>query len=46
MPSVRNRWAHIPAGGASADDTYRDFDTMQRFLKIINAENSFIEELQ
>jgi hypothetical protein len=45
MPSVRNRWAHRPAGGYSADDTYRDFDTMQRFLKIIDAEEGLIEEL-
>jgi SNF2 family DNA or RNA helicase len=46
MPSVRNRWAHIPSEGYSVDDTYRDFDTMQRFLKIINAGQETIEELQ
>ena len=46
MPSVRNRWAHIPSKGYNADDTYRDFDTIQRFLKLINTEQVLIEELQ
>jgi hypothetical protein len=46
MSSVRNRWAHIPSGGYSADDTYRDFDTIQRFLKIIGADKGIISELQ
>ena len=46
MPSVRNRWAHVPSSGYSANDTYRDFDTIQRFLKIINAGKETIEEIQ
>jgi SNF2 family DNA or RNA helicase/DNA-directed RNA polymerase subunit L len=46
MPSVRNRWAHVPSGGYSADDTYRDFDTMQRFLKVITEEKETIEEIK
>jgi ERCC4-related helicase len=46
MPSVRNRWAHVPSGGIPTDDTYRDFDTMQRFLKIINSDEEIVEEIQ
>jgi superfamily II DNA or RNA helicase len=46
MPSVRNRWAHVPSDAYSADDTYRDLDTMQRFLKIINADKETTEEIQ
>jgi SNF2 family DNA or RNA helicase len=46
MPSVRNRWAHIPSGGYFEDDIYRDFDTTQRFLKIIDADKKTIEEIQ
>ncbi|MDR2728138.1 MAG: DEAD/DEAH box helicase family protein, partial [Chitinispirillales bacterium] len=46
MSSVRNRWAHISNLKYNADDTYRDLDTIQRFLKLINAEEYLIEELQ
>jgi uncharacterized membrane protein YkvA (DUF1232 family) len=46
MPSVRNRWAHVSSGGYSADDAYRDFDTIQRFLMIINTDKETIEEIQ
>ncbi|MDH4557801.1 DEAD/DEAH box helicase [Pseudomonas sp. BN417] len=37
LQNVRNRWAHAPAGGLSAGDTYRDADTLERFLYVINA---------
>jgi len=46
MPFVRNRWAHMPGEGYNTDDVYRDLDTIQRFLKLINAEQNLIEELQ
>ena len=42
MRMVRNRWAHAGSDGFSADDVYRDLDTMQRFSKVINADEAFI----
>ena len=45
MRMVRNRWAHAGSAGASADDVYRDLDTMQRFSKVINADEAFIQEI-
>jgi len=44
--TVRNDWAHKPNSGYSLDDIYRDFDTIQRFLGLINASQEIIEELQ
>lgn len=34
---IRNRWAHLPSGGLRLEDTYRDFDTLYRFLNAIEA---------
>ena len=45
MRMVRNRWAHAGSDGFSADDVYRDLDTMQRFSKVVNADESFIREI-
>jgi hypothetical protein len=39
MISIRNRWAHRNSNPVSYDDLYRDLDTIQRFLKMINADN-------
>jgi len=44
--TVRNDWAHKPNSGYSLDDIYRDFDTIQRFLGLINADHEIIGELQ
>jgi hypothetical protein len=46
MQSVRDRWAHVPDEGYKEDDIYRDLDTTQRFLKLINADQRLIDELQ
>jgi superfamily II DNA or RNA helicase len=46
MQTIRNRWAHANAEGLSADDTYRDLDTLQRFALFINVEESFIQEIR
>jgi len=46
MVSIRNRWAHKPVGGYDKDDIYRDFDTIQRFLALINTDKSLIEEIK
>ena len=37
LQSVRNRWAHAPAGGLSPTDTFRDADTLGRLLKVVGA---------
>ena len=44
MQSVRNRWAHLDTYGIDVDDVYRDADTLQRFLKIVQAPDSVVEE--
>lgn len=46
MQTVRNRWAHISSEGISVEDIYRDLDTLQRFGKAIQSEQSFIEEIR
>ncbi len=46
MISIRNRWAHKSSNPLSDDDIYRDMDTTQRFLKMINADITLIEEIQ
>jgi len=43
--AVRNRWSHIPEDGYLLKDIYRDFDTIQRFLEIINADQKIIDEI-
>ncbi len=42
MQTVRNRWAHLDAYGIDMDDMYRDVDTLQRFLTIIQSPESVI----
>jgi len=44
MQTIRNRWAHLDAYGVDADDMYRDVDTLQRFLKIVQAPDSIVAE--
>lgn len=46
MATVRNRWAHASPEGSSADDTYRDLDTLQRFAAVIGAEESLLQEIR
>jgi DNA polymerase len=46
MKQVRNDWSHITSKGYDLNDTYRDFDTIERFLKMINADQKTIEEIQ
>ena len=45
MQTVRNRWAHIANEGYPSEDVYRDIDTLQRFLIVINSDNSLIQEV-
>lgn len=46
MISIRNRWAHRNSYPISDDDLYRDLDTTQRFLKMIDADGKLIDEIQ
>jgi len=45
MQTVRNRWAHAGADGFPLDDIYRDLDTLQRFLKIINSDENLLQDV-
>ncbi len=46
LQSIRNRWAHLPAGAVvSLDSRYRDIDTLLRFVEMIEADSEFIKEL-
>lgn len=38
LQSVRNRWAHAPAGGLSHPDAFRDADTLGRLLCVVGAD--------
>ncbi len=47
LQSIRNRWAHLPAGAiVSLDSRYRDIDTLLRFVAMIEADSEFIKELE
>ena len=46
MQTVRNRWAHVNSEGFPINDIYRDLDTLQRFLMIIAADRSLLQEVQ
>ncbi|MEO8644034.1 helicase-related protein [Pseudomonas sp.] len=46
LQSVRNRWAHAPAGGLSAPDSYRDADTLERLLYVINAGDPLLSRVE
>ncbi|MBF2761594.1 MAG: DEAD/DEAH box helicase family protein [Ectothiorhodospiraceae bacterium AqS1] len=37
MQIIRNRWAHVTVEQYSKEDIYRDLDTLQRFLALIDA---------
>ena len=46
MQSIRNRWAHIDAKGMEADDTYRDMDTIQRFISVIDGPDELLTTIR
>lgn len=45
MQTIRNRWAHKGSEAISEDDVYRDLDTLQRFLVMVNSHQSLIDEI-
>lgn len=45
MQTIRNRWAHKSSEAISEDDIYRDLDTVQRFLVMVNSNQPLIDEI-
>ena len=41
--TIRNRWAHAPAGGLPDEVYYRDLDTIVRLLQAFGANNNTLE---
>lgn len=46
LQSVRNRWAHAPAGGLSPKDSFRDADTLGRMLEVVGASSDVLDEVE
>ena len=46
MQKIRNRWAHPDSRGMLIDDIYRDLDTLQRFLIILQADKDYVQEVR
>jgi ATP-dependent helicase HepA len=42
LQSVRNRWAHAPAVGLDSSDAFRDADTLNRVLRVFNADDELL----
>ena len=45
LQSIRNRWAHVPVSGLSATDRFRDADTLDRLMRVMNADNLLTEKI-
>lgn len=43
--SIRNRWAHAPVGGLPDEMIYRDIDTIERLLRVFDADAETLEPL-
>jgi ERCC4-related helicase len=43
--SIRNRWAHAPAGGLPDEIIYRDIDTIDRLLQVLGAETETLDKV-
>lgn len=43
--SIRNRWAHAPAGGLPDDVCYRDIDTIERLLQAFGADSDTLDPI-
>lgn len=46
MQTIRNRWAHAGTEGFSDDDLYRDLDTLQRFVGVVDAPDDLIQKIR
>ena len=45
LQSVRNRWAHAPSAGLSDSDAYRDADTLERLLKVVDGDDELLRRV-
>jgi len=43
--TIRNRWAHAPAGGLPDEVYYRDLDTLERLMQAFGADNGTLETI-
>lgn len=46
MRTIRNRWAHLDVEGIHLDDVYRDVDTLDRFLDVIDGKKDDIDKVK
>ncbi len=46
LQAIRNRWAHLPAGGLPDAEQYRDADTLYRFLEAIVADQELRDRVE
>lgn len=46
MQTVRNRWAHAKVTEPAREDIYRDLDTLQRFLVLIDPDDDLAQDVQ
>ena len=46
MQTIRNRWAHPSGEEFPIDDVYRDLDTIQRFAKVVEADEYFLQSVR
>ena len=45
LQSIRNHWAHAPLSGLSATDIFRDADTLERLLVVLDANSGILDKL-
>ena len=45
LQSARNRWAHAPVGGVEPRDAFRDADTLERLLAVVDADAELMDKL-
>ncbi len=46
VQDIRNRYSHADSDTISIEDLYRDLDTMERFIRLINPDNTTVQNLQ
>jgi len=46
LQSVRNRWAHLSSQSVSANDRYRDIDTLGRVLEMLGVNSALLRDIE
>ena len=46
LQTVRNKWAHLSAQTMDASEVYRDIDTLERVLEMINASSASLAKVE